>query len=612
MSLPVVIVLGFILTSILTWPFLPNLNTLYADWGDYPLVGWILAHNANSILSGRIFDQLSYFNAGQFYPWPYTLTFSEHMFVPSLIFLPIYLLSKHLVFSVNYYTFLTFVLSFTSSFLVLRYFVKNNLAATAGGIVFTFNPMIFAHFPPHLHLLGRFFLPVVFLSLHKFLTAPSLKFAILFFAAFSANALTSIYFQTFSLILLPIFSLPIFMNHLYRKNYVLLLKIFKLLLVGLIFLPFLLYFSLPYLEFSRQEGVVREAVELEHYSARAFDWIVPGPSSMLYGRISKELDFLREPREPNNGFNYSEHTLFLNFIPLVLALFGIFYALKRISLINICFLVLLVASFLLTFGSNYHYFYQFSPIFQAIRVPTRFQIVFYLPFAYFVALGILHLINSSRKWVNISLIILFFLLIAENINLLTYDSTSEIFRFLRSGSTGYEFLRGKNTVHYPILFDGPSMASGYLTWSILTGEKIFNGYSGYAPPDWIATAGLFSKLDEESLKAMRGLNLDYLIIHRKQTVEVVDLSKYAVKKCYFGKDIYIETETVTLPVRDIAGITLQTLPKIVLKNKSNCFLVNKYQDRYKKVDVYFAGQKKSFNIKLPVLIKPFEEVRIGI
>src|SRR3989338_374374 len=96
MSFPVVILLGFILTSIFTWPFLPNLNTLYADLGDYPLVGWILAYNVDSILSGRIFDQLSYFNASQFYPWPYSLAYSEHMFIPSLIFLPIYLLSNTL------------------------------------------------------------------------------------------------------------------------------------------------------------------------------------------------------------------------------------------------------------------------------------------------------------------------------------------------------------------------------------------------------------------------------------------------------------------------------------------------------------------------------------
>ncbi|MDP3733283.1 MAG: hypothetical protein Q8Q91_01960, partial [Candidatus Daviesbacteria bacterium] len=321
MSFPVVILLGFILTSVLTWPFLPNLNTFYGDFGDYPLVGWILAHNANAILSGEIFNQMNYFNAGQFYPWPYSLAYSEHMFIPSLIFLPIYLLSKHLVFSVNYYTFLTFVLSFTSCFFVLKYFVKNAWASFFGSMVFTFNPMIYSHFPSHVHLLGRFFIPFLFWACYKFLTIPSLKTATLFFLGFTLNALSGIYLQTFSLILLPIFSLPILANLLYRKNYVLLLKIFKLSFTGIIFLPILLYFNLPYLEFSQKEGVIRQVRELEYYSARAIDWIMPYPSNMLYGKVSKEIDLLREPREPNNSFNYSEHTLFLNFIPLILALF---------------------------------------------------------------------------------------------------------------------------------------------------------------------------------------------------------------------------------------------------------------------------------------------------
>src|SRR3989344_1441588 len=612
MSFPVVILLGFILTSIFTWPFLPNLNTLYADLGDYPLVGWILAYNVDSILSGRIFDQLSYFNASQFYPWPYSLAYSEHMFIPSLIFLPIYLLSKHLVFSVNYYTFLTFVLSFTSCFFVLKYFVKNSWASFFGSMVFTFNPMVFSHFPSHTHLLGRFFIPFLFLAWVKYLIVPSLKTASLFFFGFTVNALSGIYLQVFSLALLPIFSLPILINYLHSRKYALIIKIFKFSLIGLIFLPFLLYFNLPYLDFFKKEGFIRQAKEMEFYSARAIDWIIPYPSNMLYGQVSKEFDLLREPREFNNGFNYSEHTLFLNFIPLILALFGIFYSLKRFNLINVCFLVLLLSSFLFTFGTIYQPLHKLSPVFQGIRVPSRFQIYFYLAFAYFVAMGILYLINSSKRWVNISLVILLFLLILENINLKNYDSTSGIFNYLNNNLSAYKYLKGKNTIHYPILSDDLSTGAGYLTWSILTGEKIFNCYSGYFPPDWINMANLFNKLDEDSLKSMRGLGLDYLIIHKDQKIEVVDLKKYESEKCYFNRDIESKIVSKALPVKNINGIYFQVFPKIVLKNKSDCFLVNKYQDRYSKVFSYSAQKDKIYNIKLPILIKPYQEISISL
>lgn len=591
MKLPVVILLGFIFTSIITWPFLANINTWYSDSGDYPLVGWILTYNVQSVLSGRILDFQSYFNAPQFYPWPYSLAFSEHMFVSSLIYLPIYLLSSHLIFSVNYFTFLTFVLTFTSCFYVLKYFVRNNWASIFGSLVFTFNPVIFAHFPSHLHLLSRFFLPPLFLFCYKLLTSPSLKNSLFFYAAFTLNSLSSIYFQTFSLILLPVFALPVLI--LWSSF----LKIIKVSAVAAIFVPFLLYFNLPYLQFSQKEGIVREIRELEHYSGRGFDWII-------HPLFARQLDFLREPKEPNGKINLSEHTLFVNFIPVALSIVGLIHTLRRPTVAGFCFLTLMVASFLLTFAAIYQPFHKLSPVFQAIRVPTRFQIVFYLPLAYFVAQGTLHLIRSSKKLVNASLIILLVLLILENVRPWDFSSTSQLIK-------GYDYLRGKNTVHYPILPGAPAMATGYLTWSLQTGENLFNGYSGYFPADWIELVNLFGKLDRPAFRAMRGLGLDYLIIHENQQIRVIDLSKYAVKTCRF-QDIKIETETITLPVREPEGINFQTLPKITLKNQKDCYLVNKYQERYKKVSVYFNDQIKSFNVKLPVLIKPFEEVRLGL
>ena len=57
------------------------------------------------------------------------------------------------------------------------------------------------------------------------------------------------------------------------------------------------------------------------------------PKNLLYGDFARNYELIRSPGldSINGKFNYAEHTLFLNIVPMVLFLIGLFYLYKRIK-----------------------------------------------------------------------------------------------------------------------------------------------------------------------------------------------------------------------------------------------------------------------------------------
>ena len=646
--------LGLLLTSVLTWPWVTKLTIHYGDSGDYPLVGWMLWYNQHSIKKGDIFNQQNYFNSNQFYPFPYSLAFSEHLFIPSLIFSPIFWLTKHFVFSVNFFAFLTFVLSFITSFYASYYFVKDKLAAFLGAAVYTFNPLTFSHFPGHLHLMNKYFLPLVFLFAYIFFKNPTLKNAFLFFLLFTLNGLSSIYFEAFTLVALPLVFLPFLIQNLIRRNLNYFISIFKGSIVFLLFLPFLLYFNIPYFEFSKLEGIKRSLNENAFYSAKLIDWVLSTKDNLIYGSIAGFMEEERKSIEGKRDFSYAEHTLFLNIFPFLLFIIGLIYLLRlqKKGKVNrnflYGFLLVLGAGFIFTLGpwyqiSNtyniklpYFYFGKIIPILDGLRVPARFQFLFYVPFTFFVSFGAYFIFQRFNKLRIILFIVILIGISLENYNIRSYGSTSNILLKLDGFEKGnLTILKGKNTVHIPTNTKDLFNESMYLNWAIKTEENTLNGYSGYFPPEWLGMIeSINSSLDRKMLKDLSIIDLDYVIIHKNLLLTsqldnykknlilyekgrvfednellIIDMSKYKFdfNRCSLSKNF--ETKLSSIPqIRSYPDSTYTLFPKIILKNNSNCYLVSKYNRRYTKMILNIAGQNITFNIKLPLVIKPYEEV----
>lgn len=656
-SIFLVVFISILLTTIFTWPYASKLGSFFYDRGDYPISGSILSYTEQSIRSGKIFTP-EYFNGNQFYPQPYSLIYFDFRFIPSLIYTPIFWITHNFILSVNLVLFLTFVFCFIASFYTIRYFAKNFLASVIGAVVYTFNPITFSRFPEHFDLFNKYFLPLVFLFGYKFFSAPSFKNSLYFFLVFTLNAFSAIYFQTATMLLLPIFALPFLLKKIGQNDKKYFLKLLTCSLVSLIFIPFILYFDLKYLEFSNKENFTRSLQDANELSARLIDYIGPVKNSFLYGSFYDFLEPHRGVKDEIGNFNALEHTLFLNIIPMFLFVFFLInYRKKRHrNILTTSLLIILGTSFILTFGPYfygwnsekgslplpYYFFYKLIPFLKSSRAPARMEFLFYVPFSIFVAFGAWYLFDRLKK---VKLIVSVFLLILlglilENLNLtgavVSYNEKSIVIpSLLKMDPDGKElsFLRNKNTLHIPLFFPESGMESYFINWTSITGEKLVNGNpASYIPIDqFIFLINLKKGLNENSLKQLKAINVDYIIFHEelkknnepilnqydqsvvynKNQIKIYDLNKIPlqVKLCDFSKDL-----TLT-PATGRIGSPGQIFYALIIKNNSDCYLPGVYQNRYQKIqfskaNLFGESTQSVMDIKLPPIINPFQEVTL--
>lgn len=638
------IIIAVFLTVVLTWPLLPNITSFYSDQGDYPLNGAVLWYNYDSIATGRIFSPKDYWQGFQFYPHPYSLIFANNPVAAEIFFAPIYFLTNNLPLAVNTYAMLTLVLSFLAAFYTIRYFLSRFtpgeskspgvvlLAALVGAFIFAFNQQTFARFPQHIDILGRYFLPLVFLFTYKFFSKPTLKDGFLLGLFFSLNALTHTYYPLFALILLPLVAMVFLISHLKRRDFGYLGKLGKYGLIGLVFLPVLLYFNLPLLEFSQKEGAHRSIENVPYFSARITDWFAPSPDNLIYKGWVEGLDKYREPRDPITGvFNYEEHTLYLGLIPAVLFFLGLksFQKSKSDGSGKWFFYILLILPFILTFGPYFsgseegfplpfYWLYKLLPLMEAVRSPTRFEFVMLIPFALIASFGTLWLLKKVKVrgiWI---IGVIGMLLILENFTLKNFDDRSESLAVIRRiGVENLLFLEGSGVLHLPIYTteysDSFGSNSGYINWATRTKEKIVNGNASYLPPDYLGLQFAIKQgLDETVVGILKALDVRYLIYHKKALtsteklidsgvvldnpdVRIVDLSnlKTNISVC----------NTIDLDIRPTEGIE-----DLIITNRGNCYLISPKDKRYQQVSLDFNGNTKKIFYRLPLVINPQEQI----
>lgn len=621
-------VVGIVFTALFTWPFILNLTSYYLDEGDYPLNAWILWHNYSSILNGSLLNQQNYFNSNQFYPYPFTLAYSEFLFIPSLLFFPFYWITQNLIYSYNILYILTFILSFLSSFYVLNYFVKNIFASIIGALVYTFNPLTFAHFPVHFQLLNKYFLPLLFLALYRFLTSPNMKYSILFWLTFTLNAITVIYFNLFFLLLCVIILTPFLTFKLINKEFRYILTICKLSCLPLIIAAIIVgYFYVPYLQFSKFEKVTRNINENDYFSASIYDWFISQPQNLISGSLSRTMEYIR-PDKDNNS--YIEHTMTITLVIFTLSVVGAIYMLKRKKLKYLCLLniFIMIVCFIISFGPflkiysqkfnlPYYYLYNLFSFLGGLRVPTRITFLLYVPLSILVSFGALYVIQEKKiNKVKIFIIILL-ILILENININNFQIINSIAHkmneYSKTNSNILNLLKNAKTVHLPIHLINPAKESMYLTWTIYTNETILNGYSGYFPKDREILETLNEEIKESSVKRLQALGIDYIVLHTDILNNRVINSPFFKDRTPVFKDkniriFDIKKNASNLKVCDLnQKLTYCYLSRyeISIENNNNCYLVNKYQNRY--VELNHLNGDPTF-VRLPPVLEPFEKI----
>ncbi len=270
------------LTVLMTWPWALHIRDAVSDPGDPYLNAWIMWWDYYQTFH----DPVHLFQAPIFYPYSYTLAYSEHNYGIALLLFPFYALGLRPLTAVGLATLLGFVISGYGAFRLVRTVTSCSGAAWVGGIIFGFALYRFATIS-HLNYLFAGWIPLTLEALVLFMRRPAWRRAAWLGVAFTMNGLSVIHW--FILILIPIALSGAFLltrYRLWRNRQVWVRLSVTLALSGLLLLPFLL----PYQRVASLQGTVRSGEEAATYSAYARDWLAASPISKVWGGFGPAPD----------------------------------------------------------------------------------------------------------------------------------------------------------------------------------------------------------------------------------------------------------------------------------------------------------------------------------
>jgi hypothetical protein len=164
------VVVGFGgLTVFLTFPIAFQLGTVgRLDNLDGQFSIWNVAWVSRTLLV----DPLHVFDANIFYPHRWTLAYSETNLGAGILAIPAYWATGNPYAAHNFAFLLSFVLSATGTYYLVRYLVGDRRAAVIAAIAFAFCPYVFGH-TPHIQLLMTAGLPFSMLAFHRLTDTPT-------------------------------------------------------------------------------------------------------------------------------------------------------------------------------------------------------------------------------------------------------------------------------------------------------------------------------------------------------------------------------------------------------------------------------------------------------
>jgi hypothetical protein len=514
----------FILVAFLFWPAITNLSDhIIGGIGDPMFLVWNMGWNIHSIVTLHI-DGI--YNANIFFPYPETLAYSDNLFFPSLVGVPIYILTNSYVTTFNIVCLLFFTLMAYSSYLLVKELTQSFTFALVGGIIYCFNAYQF-HLIYHLQLIaGACWIPLSFLALIKYHNSYRAKYLAFFGLSFILLSLSSAYYMVYTAVSVFIFECFIVTTKKLFSDPKIRLKYFThmSILILAVSVPILIVY-LPYQDLKETMGFVRSVTESEFFSITLGSFSRRPTGNMLWDHVVH----LKESLVHSRG-----EVAFIGLFPTILAVCGFVYlVISRKSRDNTYFYAIgavgffaLLASFgpiLLSIGKVTIYgpfaLLRLLPGFESVRVPARFMVFVYLCIAVFSSYG-LSFLNSLKKGLRLVLLPIFIIgVLAESIyypiqiDRIPYNAGYPgVYRYINTKPKG-------PVAEFPVsVFDNksplftPRIDPLYMYWSTSHWNPLMNGYSGFFPPLYVNR--IMNGTVEEQVGVAESIGVRYLVLHK--------------------------------------------------------------------------------------------------
>lgn len=598
----IVLAVFFVLTTIATWPMLPQLGGYVIDKGDPLYSVWAMAWQAHSLVT----DPLHFYDANIMYPFRGTLAFDELSFTEAILAAPLYFISGNPVLSHNTLLFLTFILSGYGMWLLVRKLTGSDLAGVVAGAAFAFCFYRLNHLP-HQTLINLQWIPFVLLAAYNLLWTRQWKWAWALAGLFTVQALSGHYLAFYTAMLLGLFFAYYFLFERRLFSWRVIGQLAATMsLAALVMLPIIV----PYVTLQSGQDFSRGLFEAERFSNTLSSFLA------VY-RANPILQSLLAPFADPGPWSI-ERAAFPGLFTLILAAIGVFSRSKMaipvaedagnpaISLRKhaIFFgIVALLTAFLslgpslqLTYAANnydpaaiqriiplpYTWLHDYVPGFQSMRVVTRILSLTSFALAALAGFGAFYTLRwvrsrqpvpNVRRWLVPAVAVLLALLpVAE--------SWSEPISMSAVGTRGavpevYRWLSEQpHTViaEYPLVYYKPGdpnveMANLYQYYSVYHWDDMINASTSIRP---FAYSAVVLETEDcfpcpRSLDVLRMMDVKYVVVHLanlsdpqrtdfewRSTNPVAKVVDSFLKVAEFGSDrVY---ELAPREITDLAGV----------------------------------------------------------
>ena len=484
-----------VLAALHTWPLASAPGTLSRnDTSDTVLHEWIMAWVAHQI----VVNPLHLFDANIFFPERYTLAYSDHLFVQSMMGAPMLWAGASPVLVHNLVLMAGLALTGWTTCLVVRRWTGSWVGGVVSGCLLAFNAFTLTRLPQIQDLHFEFF-PLTLLALDRLLTTPRTRHAMALALWFVLQALTGTYLMVFTAISLVAAAAarPLdWVGDRFREVAPRALGAAAIAIVVL--LPFLL----PYAHASETVGLGRSLEETQRYSAQWTDYLV-APGTLYFEWLGWGRRF------------WEGDALFPGVTALLLASIGLLshgWSDRRARMV----FVLGLTAFALSFGPAfppYRWLYRVFPLLQGIRGAVRFGQVALAAVGILAGFGIAAIEQRTRRRAGVAIGVA--LLLTANIEALraplfyseyrgippVYDSLSQLSR--KAVLAWFPFY-GSAQFH---------QNAPFMLVSTRTFNPMLNGYSGFKPPSYYAHVERLAAFpDAASIKYLKELGVSVALV----------------------------------------------------------------------------------------------------
>jgi hypothetical protein len=536
-----------IATLIFFWPIITRIDS-YSEGGDAMFNAWTLARDQNCILGNGC---PKYTDANIYFPHKDTMLYSETQLSAGLLTIPLRLINDNPIFSFNVWTVTSIFLCGFFMYLLAKYLSRGNeVVSVIAGLIFAFAPFrIAAMF--HLQNLSIFYLPLALLLVFKYFDSKKKTHLVGLFITLVLLFYASWYNLVFSIAALTVLLAGYWLFRLadYKK---ILVVGGIIMLAGLATAPL----AMEFIRFSKENNAGFNIKDQLFYQSSLFDYVLPHQSTVV-----GNLFYTINPDERHNAFSldsYSYHGIImytLAFVLIVLAFinrkkskeafkrFGLVMSLAAVGFTGF----ILSLGPLLKYKGSYIYgstadgiglavplpyilIDKILPQLTFIRAVGRWSVLFLLAlccliayFAYYISKNKIYLRYKILIWVLLGAIIFAELMpihqIQMNKHSYSYNlSIPEVYKFVKTHPEIDNLIILRGDDDYPGAGIPTARAEDVL-WAGYHNRNVFNGYSGYTPPEYFNTYWDLIDFHADDIPKMQKLGIKYVVVDKQLSVQ---------------------------------------------------------------------------------------------